>query len=94
MTPVTTPPAPGSLTVPPWFGWEHVATVLMLVVILAIAAFVLLAAGKAGSGRSEWQALLDARSRRYQDPAADPHDPSAQARAGLDRGEGDLPGHP
>ncbi|MGY1643846.1 hypothetical protein ACI782_22285 [Geodermatophilus sp. SYSU D00703] len=62
MATVATPPAPGSMTVPPLFGWEHVLVVVAVVVVLALAALVVLAAGTAASGRSEWQAWLDGRS--------------------------------
>jgi hypothetical protein len=62
MTPVPTTPAPGSMTVPPLFGWEHVLVAVVVVVVLAVAALAVLAAGTAVSGRSEWQAWLDERS--------------------------------
>lgn len=71
MAPVTTPPPPGSMTVPPWFGWEEILTVLMLSVTVAVAAVVVLVVGTAGSERSEWQAWLGGRSLRRRDPAAD-----------------------
>jgi hypothetical protein len=71
MTPVPIPtPAhdPGSLTVPLWFGWEHVAALVVLGVVVGVAALVALAAGRARSGRAEFQAWLDARSaRRWED---------------------------
>jgi hypothetical protein len=62
MTPTPTPPPPGSMTVPPVFGWEDIATVLVVVLVLAAVAFLALAAGRAGTARSDWQAWLDARS--------------------------------
>jgi hypothetical protein len=62
MTPVPTPPPPGSMTVPPLFGWDDVLLVLALVVLAAVVAFAALAAGKARAGRTEWQAWLDGRS--------------------------------
>jgi len=62
MAPVTSPPAPGSMTVPPLFGWEVILTVLVVVAVVAVA-FVAFGAMRAGrSDRSEWQAWLDARS--------------------------------
>ncbi|MDP9430954.1 MAG: hypothetical protein M3Q47_19775 [Actinomycetota bacterium] len=62
MTPVPAPPPPGSITVPPWYGWEEIAAVLVLVLVAAVAAAVVLAAGRGVHGRSEWQAWLDGRS--------------------------------
>src|SRR4051794_1389418 len=76
MAPVTTPPAPGSMTVPLLFGWEHILTAVTVGVVVAVAALVVLAARKGASERSEWQAWLDARSRGHQDPVTDEHDRS------------------
>ncbi len=67
MANVPTPPAPGSMTVPPLFGWEHILTACALVAVVAVAALVVLASGRATSGRSEWQAWLDGRSVRRRD---------------------------
>ena len=62
------------MTVPPLFGWEDIATVLVLLVAAAVA-FLVIATARAGADeRSEWQAWLDARSRMRQDPATGPHD--------------------
>ena len=72
MTPVPSRPLPGSMTVPPWFGWEAVLVVLVLLVAVAVAFFVVSAAGADVDGRSEWQAELDARSRWRADAAAGP----------------------
>ncbi|MET0764614.1 MAG: hypothetical protein ABWY29_07090 [Blastococcus sp.] len=68
MEPATTPLLPGSMTVPPWFGWENILAVLVLLILIAVAFFVASAAGADENGRSEWQALLDARSRQRPDP--------------------------
>ena len=62
MAPVPTPPLPGSMTVPPWFGWGEVALVVVLAVLVGLAACAALLAGRGSSGRSEWQAWLDGRS--------------------------------
>ena len=55
------------MTVSPWAGWEDVLTVLLLVLlVVAVVAVVVLwsaAARPSASGRAEWQAELDARSR-------------------------------
>jgi hypothetical protein len=70
----TNPPAPGSLTVPPLFGWEGIATVVVLVVALAVV-FLVVAVTRAGADqRSEWQAWLDARSSGRRDPGLGPDD--------------------
>lgn len=71
MTSVPTEPLPGSMTVPPLFGWENILLVLIVLVAVAVAFFVASAAGTDEDGRSEWQAGLDARSRDRVDPAAD-----------------------
>ena len=69
MAPSTPAPAPGSLTVPPLFGWEVILVVLVVVGVVAVA-FVALGAMRAGrSDRSEWQAWLDARSASQRRPA-------------------------
>ena len=65
-------PLPGSMTVPPWFGWEAILVVLVLLVVVAVAFFVASAAGTDVDGRSEWQAGLDARSRWRRDAGAGP----------------------
>jgi hypothetical protein len=68
------PPAPGSLTVPPLFGWEGIATVVVLVVAVAVV-FLVVAVTRAGADqRSEWQAWLDARSSARRDPGPGPDD--------------------
>ena len=59
---VPTPLPPGSMTVPPWFGWGEVALVVVLAVLVGLAAFATLAVGRGSSGRSEWEAWLDGRS--------------------------------
>ena len=71
MAPATAPPAPGSMTVPPLFGWEVILVALVVVVAVAVA-FVAFGAMRAGrSERSEWQAWLDTRSLSYRQPADD-----------------------
>ena len=49
MAPATTAPLPGSMTVPPLYGWEFIAVVLLVVVAVAVA-FVLMAAAQSGRG--------------------------------------------
>jgi hypothetical protein len=78
MAQVTTPPLPGSMTVPPLDGWEDILTVVALLVAVAVVLLVIAAAGVAENGRSEWQAWLDVRSSRHPDPPTDPSDRSAE----------------
>jgi hypothetical protein len=60
------------MTVPPLFGWEVILTVLVLLVGVAVAFFLVSAAGTAAADRSEWQSWLDARSRRRPDRSGRP----------------------
>jgi hypothetical protein len=70
------------MTVPPLFGWEFIAVVLVLVVAVAVAFFVLAASGRNVSERAEMQAWLEARSNGRRSPVADPLDrPSAPSGA-------------
>ena len=62
MGPDPAPLLPGSMTVPPWFGWGEVALVVALALLLGLAAFVALVAGRAPGSRSEWDAWLEGRS--------------------------------
>jgi quinol-cytochrome oxidoreductase complex cytochrome b subunit len=76
MAPTTTPPAPGSMTVPPLFGWEVILVVLVVLVVVAVA-FVAFGAMRAGrTDRSEWQAWLDTRSASYRRSTADEEEPT------------------
>jgi hypothetical protein len=89
MTPVPAPLPPGSLTVPPYHGWENIAALLVVVALAAVAAAVVLTAGRDMGGRSEWQAWLDGRKA---DAGAPPEDP----RPGTPTGNPELteaPGH-
>lgn len=74
MAPVTLPPLPGNMTVPPLFGWGDILAVLALVVLVAVAFFAFSAAGTDARGRSEWEASLEARSTRRRYPGTDPDD--------------------
>jgi hypothetical protein len=64
MAPVPTPPVPGNMTVPPMFGWQDILTVLVVTIVVGVAFLVVGAALASLSGRGEWRAFLDARSRR------------------------------
>jgi hypothetical protein len=57
------------MTVSFLFGWQHILTGLLLLIALAVLFFVLLAAGR--GERSDWQAGLQARSRRHDDLGTD-----------------------
>ena len=59
------------MTVPPLFGWEFIVVVLLVLVALAVAFFVLSAAGRNVSEQAELQAWLDARSQGSRQPATD-----------------------
>jgi hypothetical protein len=78
MTPHPTPLDPGSMTVPPWFGWEYIVVVLALVALVAAAWLVIAAARGPVNERSEWQAWLAARSSRGVYSAQNPQDPPAE----------------
>ena len=68
MAPVPTPARqPGDMTVPPIFGWEDIASVLLLVSAVALVFLLLGAAAATLSGRREWQGYLGSRSRRPED---------------------------
>jgi hypothetical protein len=92
MAPATTPPRPGSLTVPILFGWELIVVVLVVLVGLAVAFFVMAAAGRNVSERAEMQAWLEARSHRYEGPRDESDEPIAAEHALLSRTSRGAPG--
>lgn len=55
---------PGSMTVPPLFGWEHIVAVLALVAVVGALFLLHSVARGSAHGRSDWQSWLDARSAR------------------------------
>ena len=61
-------PRPGNMTVPPTFGWENIAVVLLVLSVVALTFLVLGAAAASLGGRPEWQGYLGARSRSPEDP--------------------------
>jgi hypothetical protein len=81
MTPDPAAPLPGSMTVPPLFGWELILTVLLILIALGVAFLVASAVGKSGESRAEWQAGLASRSRRRPDWVDGDDEPVADARA-------------
>jgi hypothetical protein len=74
VAPDPTQPVPGNMTVPPMFGWEDILTVLVVTIAVGVAFLVVGAAVASLSGRGEWQAFLDSRSRRpdFEDRSAPP----------------------
>ncbi|MGY1687728.1 hypothetical protein ACI8AV_06340 [Geodermatophilus sp. SYSU D00804] len=70
MADVPTPPDPGSMTVPPLFGWESIVVGLLLLVAVVVVLAVVGAARSGAGGRADFQSWLDARSAR----SAGPHD--------------------
>jgi hypothetical protein len=76
MAPATTPPLPGSMTVPVWYGWQVILVLLVLAALAAVVFLVVTASGSGGSQRSEWRAWLEERSLSHgdadPDPAGDP----------------------
>jgi hypothetical protein len=58
------------MTVSFLFGWQHILAGLLVVIALAVIFCVVLAAGR--GGRSEWEAGLEARSRRHSHLDTDP----------------------
>jgi hypothetical protein len=52
------------MTVPPLFGWQHVLTALVVVVIVAVAGLVALVFGSSPRQRAEWLTELEERSVR------------------------------
>jgi hypothetical protein len=86
------------MTVPPLFGWQEIITALLLVIAAAVAFLVIAAVGAAASGRSEWRAWLDGRSRTGEiatDPARGTGEPPSRRDATRSPGPGgsDVPSH-
>ena len=80
MAPASTPPAPGSMTVPPLFGWEVILVVLVVLTAVAVL-FVAFGAMRPGrSDRSEWEAWLRTRSAAHPGPSGGEHDRPGRSR--------------
>ena len=60
------------------FGWEGVITVVAVMVAVGVLYLLVLASRTSSDSRSEWQAFLEARSGRREDPAAGPGDSSGE----------------
>jgi hypothetical protein len=66
------------MTVSFLFGWQHILTGLVLLIVVAVVFLLVLGSGVGRGVRSDWQAELDARSRRHRIPAIDPDDATAE----------------
>jgi hypothetical protein len=83
MAPVTPARDPGSMTVSFLFGWQHILTGLVLLIVVAVLFLLVLGSGVGRSGRAEWRAELDARARGHRNPAVEPYaDGADPVRAG------------
>ena len=59
-------PAPGSLTVPPLFGWEGIVVLLVAAVVIGVGYLVLNAMAASRGPSADWDSWLQGRSRdRY-----------------------------
>lgn len=56
-------PAPGSLTVPPLFGWEGLVALLVAAVVIGVGFLVLSAVSASRRPSADWDAWLQGRSR-------------------------------
>jgi hypothetical protein len=59
---------PGRMTVPPFFGWEHIVLVLALMAVVGMAFLLHSVARGSVHERADWQLWLDARSSRSDTP--------------------------
>ena len=66
------------MTVSFLFGWQHILTGLVLLIVVAAVFLLVLATGVGRSDRAGWRADLDARSRRHLAAEEEPEDPSAR----------------
>ena len=68
MTPDATP-EPGSLTVPPLFGWEGIVVLLVAAVVIGVGYLVLSALSASHRPSADWDEWLQGRSRNRHDPS-------------------------
>jgi hypothetical protein len=66
------------MTVSFLFGWQHILTGLVLVIFVAVLFLLLLGSGVGRSGRAEWRADLDARSRSFRDVETESEESSGE----------------
>ena len=85
MTPDVTP-APGSLTVPPLFGWEGIVVLLVAALVIGVGYLVLSALSAGRRPSADWDEWLQGRSRSRGDavdgPAVQPPGTPPPARSG------------
>jgi hypothetical protein len=74
MTPAATP-EPGSLTVPPLFGWEGIVVLLVAAVVIGVGYLVLSALSASRRPSADWDAVLQGRSRDRTGVVAEPSPP-------------------
>jgi hypothetical protein len=86
MTPDATP-EPGSLTVPPLFGWEGIVVLLVAAVVIGVGYLVLSALSASRRPSADWDEWLQGRSRDRHDVVGEPGGPRPEASAsrGVDR---------
>jgi hypothetical protein len=71
MTPDATP-APGSLTVPPLFGWEAIVVLLVAAVVIGVGYLALSALSASRRPSADWDEWLQGRSRNRHDTVDGP----------------------
>ncbi|RBY81251.1 hypothetical protein DQ239_01150 [Blastococcus sp. TF02-09] len=74
MTPPATP-EPGSLTVPPLFGWEGIVVLLVAAVVIGVGYLVLSAVSANRRPSADWDEWLQGRSRVRRDAVDGPGAP-------------------
>lgn len=78
MTPDVTP-EPGSLTVPPLFGWEGIVVLLVAAVVIGVGYLLFSALSASRRPSSDWDEWLQGRSRNRLDDADEHGRPQAAA---------------
>ena len=78
-------PAPGSLTVPPLFGWQGIVVLLVAAVVIGVGYLVLSALSASRRPSADWDEWLQGRSRDRHD-AADGSDVPRPAAAPIRSG--------
>jgi hypothetical protein len=81
MTPDPTP-EPGSLTVPPLFGWEGIVVLLVLAVVIGVGYLVLSAMSASRRPSADWDEWLQGRSRDRHATAPGPGTPRTDPASG------------
>ena len=66
MTPAATP-EPGSLTVPPLFGWEGIVVLLVVALVIGVGYLVISALSASRRPSADWDEWLQGRSRNRHD---------------------------